>query len=561
MSTEAAALGAYPRWLAGLKPLLLLVGVAVAVAAGVLVVLWSRGPTYTPLFANLGAEDQTQVAQALDAAGIPYQLEPGTNAIAVASERVNDARLKLAGQGLPQGDGGFAVMAKDPGFGLSQFMESARYQHALESELARTISSLRPVESARVHLAIPRQSAFVRDQKSATASVFVELKAGRRLEQEQVQSVLNLVASSIPDLDATHVTVVDQLGRLLSAPQGNDEVAQREEHFAMAHRLEDDYTQRIEALLTPLVGAGRVRAQVVAQLDTSVTEEAHEEYRPESQIVRSEQSSEQTSRDGAGSGGVPGSLSNQPPAAGVAAAPAAAATAAAKPAPSPPGAKPPAGAAAASTTPEPPPAPESTSRQSTKNYEVDRTLAYTRRPSGRLQKLSVAVLIDNVRTTAKDGSVKETALTPQQIDHVTSLVKDAVGFDAARGDTINVVNAAFHAEAPEPIGPVEQIPLWERPMIRDLAKLAAGVIVLLVLTLVVLRPLVRGLLTQAKATAALPAPAAETAGARAPAAGALAGPQSTPLAYEQQLAQARTLVSQDPKRVAQVVRTWVAQDE
>jgi flagellar M-ring protein FliF len=451
-------------------------------------------------------------------------------------------------------------MSKDPGFGLSQFMENARYQHALESELARTISSLRPVESARVHLAIPRQSAFVRDQKSATASVFVQLKAGRRLEQEQVQSILNLVASSIPDLDATHVTVVDQLGRLLSAPQANDEVAQREEHFAMAHRLEDDYTQRIEALLTPLVGAGRVRAQVVAQLDTSVTEEAHEEYRPESQIVRSEQSSEQTSRDSAGSSGVPGSLSNQPPAAGVAAPPAAAAAAAAKPTPTAPGAKPQPGAAPAAT-PEPPPAPESTSHQSTKNYEVDRTLAYTRRPSGRLQKLSVAVLIDNMRTTAKDGSVKETALTPQQIDHVTSLVKDAVGFDAARGDTINVVNAAFHAEAPEPIGPVEQIPLWERPMIRDLAKLTAGVIVLLVLTFVVLRPLVRGLLTQAKATAALPAPAPENAAARALPAGALAGSQGAPLAYEQQLAQARSLVSQDPKRVAQVVRTWVAQDE
>ena len=558
MSTEAVALGATPRWLAGVKPILLLVGVAVAVAAGVIVVLWSRGPTYTPLFANLGAEDQTQVAQALDAAGIPYQLEPGTNAIAVAADRVNDARLKLAGQGLPQGDGGFAVMSKDPGFGLSQFMESARYQHALESELARTISSLRPVESARVHLAIPRQSAFVRDQKSATASVFVQLKAGRRLEQEQIQSILNLVASSIPDLDATHVTVVDQLGRLLSAPQANDEVAQREEHFAMAHRLEDDYTQRIEALLTPLVGAGRVRAQVVAQLDTSVTEEAHEEYRPESQIVRSEQSSEQTNRDGAGSGGVPGSLSNQPPAAGVAAPPAAAAAAAAKPPATPPGAKPQPGAAAA--TPEPAPSAENTSRQSTKNYELDRTLAYTRRPSGRLQKLSVAVLIDNVHTTAKDGSVKDTALTAQQIEHITGLVKDAVGFDAARGDTINVVNAAFHAEAPEPVGPVEQIPLWERPIVRELTKLGAGVIVLLVLTFVVLRPLVRGLLAQAKATAALPAPAPDNAGARAPAA-ALAGAQSAPLAYEQQLAQARSLVSQDPKRVAQVVRTWVAQDE
>jgi flagellar M-ring protein FliF len=557
MSTEAVALGPNPRWMAGVKPILLLVGVAVAVAAGVMVVLWSRGPTYTPLFANLGAEDQTQVAQALDAAGIPYQLEPGTNAIAVAADRVNDARLKLAGQGLPQGDGGFAVMSKDPGFGLSQFMESARYQHALESELARTISSLRPVESARVHLAIPRQSAFVRDQKSATASVFVQLKAGHRLEQEQIQSILNLVASSIPDLDATHVTVVDQLGRLLSAPQGNDEVAQREEHFAMAHRLEDDYTQRIEALLTPLVGAGRVRAQVVAQLDSSVTEEAHEEYRPESQIVRSEQSSEQTNRDGAGNGGVPGSLSNQPPAAGVAAAPAAAA---AKPPAPPAGAKPQPGAAAAATTPEPPAPPESTSRQSTKNYEVDRTLAYTRRPSGRLQKLSVAVLIDNMRTTAKDGSVKETALTAQQIEHITGLVKDAVGFDATRGDTINVVNAGFHAETPEAIGPLEQIPLWERPMIRDLAKLGAGVIVLLVLTFVVLRPLVRGLLAQAKTTAALAGPSAENAGAKPPTA-ALANAQSAPLAYEQQLAQARSLVSQDPKRVAQVVRTWVAQDE
>jgi len=304
------------------------------------------------------------------------------------------------------------------------------------------------------------------------------------------------------------------------------------------------------------VGAGRVRAQVVAQLDTSVTEEAHEEYRPASQIVRSEQSSEQTSHDNAGNGGVPGSLSNQPPAAGVAAAPAAAA----KPAAPPPGAKPQPGAPAA-TTPEPPPPPESTSRQSTKNYELDRTLAYTRHPSGRLQKLSVAVLIDNVHTTAKDGSVKDTALTPQQIEHITGLVKDAVGFDAARGDTINVVNAAFHAEAPEPIGPVEQIPLWERPLIRDLAKLTAGVIVLLVLTFVVLRPLVRGLLTQAKTAAALPAPAAEHAGARAAPAGALAASQSAPLAYEQQLAQARSLVSQDPKRVAQVVRTWVAQDE
>jgi flagellar M-ring protein FliF len=536
------------------------VGVAVAVAVGVVVVLWSRGPTYTLMYANLGAEDEAQVAQALDAAGIPYQLQPGTNAIAVAAERVSEARLKLAGQGLPQGDGGFAVMAKDPGFGLSQFMEGARYQHALESELAKTISSLRPVEAARVHLAIPRQSAFVRDQHSATASVFVQLKAGRRLEQEQVQSILNLIASSIPDLDAEHVTVVDQQGHLLSAPQGTDEVSQREQHFALAHRLEDDYAQRIEALLTPLVGAGRVRAQVVAQIDTSVTEEAHEQYRPDSQIVRSEQSSEQVNRDGSSNGGVPGSLSNQPPAAGVAAAPAAAAP---KPAAAaaPPGTKPQPGAAAAAATSEAAATPESTSHQSTKNYELDRTLAYTKRPSGRLQRLSVAVLIDNMRATGKDGKVKESALTPEQIEHVTGLVKDAVGFDATRGDTINVVNASFHADAPEPIGPLEQIPLWERPMVRDLAKLVAGLIALLVLTFVVLRPLVRGLLAQAKSANALAPPSTEPAALKTPQAAAAGAAQSAPLAYEQQLAQARTLVTQDPKRVAQVVRTWVAQDE
>jgi flagellar M-ring protein FliF len=313
--------------------------------------------------------------------------------------------------------------------------------------------------------------------------------------------------------------------------------------------------------LTPLVGAGRVRAQVVAQLDNSVTEEAHEQYRPDSQIVRSEQSSEQTNRDGTASGGVPGSLSNQPPASGVAAPAAAAAAAKPAAAPAPPGAKPQPGAATATSTDVPAP-PESTSHQSTKNYELDRTLAYTRHPSGRLQRLSVAVLIDNVRTAGKDGKEKETALTPQQIEHVTGLVKDAVGFDAARGDTINVVNAAFHAEPPEAIGPVEQIPIWERPLVRDLAKLAAGVIVLLVLIFVVLRPLVRGLLTQAKSASALPAPTAESAASlKAPPMVAANASQSAPLAYEQQLAQARTLVSQDPKRVAQVVRTWVAQDE
>ncbi|HEY8508422.1 MAG TPA: flagellar basal-body MS-ring/collar protein FliF [Steroidobacteraceae bacterium] len=200
MSAEAATatLPEYPRLPAGLKPLLLLVGVAAAVAVGVMVVLWSRGPSYSLLYADLAAEDQAEIAQALDAAGIPYRLEPHANAISVPAERLNEARLRLAGQGLPDSGSAFALMSKEPGFGVSQFMEGARYQHALETELARTIASLRPVEGARVHLAVPRQSAFVRDRRPASASVFVQLKAGRRLEQEQVQAIVNLVASSIP---------------------------------------------------------------------------------------------------------------------------------------------------------------------------------------------------------------------------------------------------------------------------------------------------------------------------------------------------------------------------
>ena len=565
MSTEAAVLrqngigGGISRLPPGLKPLLLLVGVAAAVAAGVMVVLWSRAPNYSLLYANLSAEDQAQVAAALESSGIQYRLE-GANGMSVPAERLNDARLKLAGQGLPEGSGGFANISKDPGFGVSQFMEGARYQHALETELARTIASLRPVDGARVHLAVPRESAFVRDRQPASASVFVQLKAGKRLEQEQIQSIINLVASSIPELDASHVTVVDQQGRLLSAPQANTELAMRERQFELTHRLEEDYAQRIEALLTPFVGPGRVRAQVVAQVDTSVTEEAREQYRPDSQIVRSEQTSESASRDGSGSsGGVPGSLSNQPPTPGTALpANSAAATPAVAGAPGA-GAAKAQGAAAANSTASA--APDNTSRASTRNFEIDRTLAYTKTPSGRLQRLTVAVLIDNMRTAGADGKPKSTALTSQQLEHVTNLVKDAVGFDEKRGDSVNVVNSPFREEATLPAGELEKQPIWEQPFVRDIAKIVAGLIVLLVLVLAVLRPLTRGLLTHSRNSAPQGVIQAEsvapTGGGRA----ASGNGQPPPLAYEQQLAQARTLVSQDPKRVAQVVRTWVGQDE
>jgi flagellar M-ring protein FliF len=547
---------------AGLKPILLLIGIAAAVAAGVTVVLWSHGPSYSLLYNNLSTEDQASIAQALDSAQIPYRVQPGSNAIEVPADRVSDARLKLAGQGLPEGGGGFAAMDKDPGFGVSQFVENARYQHALESELARTIANLKPVDGARVHLAVPRQSAFVRDHNKASASVFVQLKQGRRLDQEQVQAIVNLVASSIPDMEASQVTVVDQQGRLLSSPEGHDELSLREKQFDLVHRLEDDYVQRIETLLTPLVGPGRIRAQVVAQMDMSTTEEAREQYRPDSQIVRSEQSSEQMNRDGSGPQGVPGSLTNQPPAAGVALPPPNAA--APKPADASKPATPAAGAAkpgtpgteaVAGTSVVAGAAETSSSKQSTRNYEIDRTVAYTRQPAGKLHRLTVAVLIDNLHGTDKDGKPTQVPLTQPQLDHITQLVKDAVGFDESRGDAVNVVNQSFTPEAPmAEEGDLEKPPIWESPLFQELAKLVAGAIVLLVLVLSVLRPLVKNLMGAARA-AALAAPAGPPPAVVAEREAAKA------VTHEVQVAQARTLVSQDPKRVAQVVRGWVNQDE
>jgi flagellar M-ring protein FliF len=436
-------------------------------------------------------------------------------------------------------------------------MESARYQHALETELARTIASLQNVQGARVHLAMARQSAFVSDRKPGSASVFLQIKAGRRLDDEQVQAIANLVASSIPEMSASQVTVVDQAGRLLSAPNVDGDLAMRDKMFEFAHRLEEGYAQRIQELLTPLVGPGRVRAQVVAQVDMATTESTREQFNPQSQVVRSESTSEEAAKNGQGNaGGVPGALTNQPPQPGVALPPGA------TPATAQSGANPPgATAAAAGATPNNAAStqvtgPDSTSRQSTRNYEIDRTMAYTRQPAGRVTRLSVAVLIDNLRTTADDGTVKETPLPPEQIERLTALVRDAVGFDATRGDSVNVVNSSFLGEAAPDEGELESIPLWEKAWVQTLAKVLAGLIVLLIIVFSVLKPLAKGLINAAKAPVLR-----QGALAGAMAGGAAAPPEAPAIAYEQQVAQARGLVAADPKRGAQVVKSWVSNDE
>jgi flagellar M-ring protein FliF len=524
---------------AGLRPVLLLIGLAAAVAAGVGIALWSQGPTYSLLFGNLTDADAAQLANSLDQSGIPYKVENG--AVMVPAERVSEARMNLAAKGLPASTG-FSLMEKDPGFGVSQFMENARYQHALETELARTIASLKAVEGARVHLAVPQQSAFVRDRRPVSASVFLQLRSGGRLEREQVESIVNLVASSIPELSSEHVTVVDSTGRLLSAPDKGGEFAVREQQLELARRIEDEYSQRIVSLLTPLLGPDRVRAQVVAQIQTATTEEAREQYNPQSQVVRSEQTSEDTSRAGAGPQGVPGALTNQPPTGGTAL---------------PPNVKPDPNAAAVVA-----PVPENTSKQATRNYEIDRTVAYTHTPAGRLQRLSAAVVIDNLRATDAEGKVTETPIPEDQMARITTLVRDAVGFDEARGDRVSVVNQSFLPEATV-VPEIDSAPIWENPLVRDIAKILAGLVIVVLLVLLVIRPLVKNLATPMRAVLLPANGGGEPGGQGAPPVQEPTGAarSSKSIAYEQQIAQARSLVAKDPARVAQVVKDWVQKDE
>jgi flagellar M-ring protein FliF len=331
----------------------------------------------------------------------------------------------------------------------------------------------------------------------------------------------------------------------------------RDKMFEFAHRLEESYSQRIQDMLTPLVGPGRVRAQVVAQVDMATTESTREQFNPQSQVVRSESTSEEAARNGAGNaGGVPGALTNQPPQPGVALPPGA------SPAVAQSGANPP-GANGAATTPNNASGtavngPDSTSRQSTRNYEIDRTMSYTRAPAGKVTRLTVAVLIDNLRSTGKDGKVTETPLPKDQIDRLTALVRDAVGFDAARGDSVNVVNSSFVGTPAPEEGELESIPIWEKGWFQTLAKILGGVVVLLIIVFSVLKPLTRGLLNAAKTPALRQGALAAAVAAGAPGGAPADVPQ---LQYEQQVAAARGLVSQDPKRGAQVVKQWVSADD
>lgn len=530
------------------RQLMLLVGMAAAVALGVAVVLWSRGPNWGLLYAGLGQQDAAAITQALQSSNTPYQLGNDGGSIMVPASDLAAIRLRLAGQGLPQGTAasGSAPPADSP-FGMSDLAERTRYQQALETDLGNTIGSLQGVRGARVHLALAKPSAFIRDSRQASASVLVTLYPGRQLEASQVAAIVHLVAASVPDLDANQVSVIDQQGQLLTGADPDSAAAVGDSRLRLATRMENTYAQRIEELLTPLVGPGKVHAQVFADLDFSATEKATETFDHDHPALRSEQTSSERHADGsAADGGVPGALSNQPPV--MAAQPTAAnPNVAGKPAT-------PAVATAQSGSGD-------SSSSATRNYELDRTISHTSDPAGRLARLTVAVVVDNKSVAGPKGDTS-VPFTAQELEHLTELTKNAVGFSTTRGDSVSVINQAFH-QAPAADAP-EQLPLWQRPGALDLIKQGLGVLIALIVAFGLLRPLLKGLLRGA------PQPALAGAG-RVPTVSVRVaddegdernrlGAPSPVIGYEQKVGLARRMVSDDPRQVAQVVRNWVGED-
>lgn len=528
----------------------LMIGLAASVALGVAVVLWSQNPNYTVLYANLSSKDAGQVIDSLQKTGIQFKVDEATGAVMVESAKIQTARMELAKDGLPEGNAmGFEMLQKDQGFGTSQFIETARFQRALEGELSRTIATLRNVEGSRVHLAIPKRSVFLRDRAAPTASVMVDLYSGRSLDDEQVAAIVHLVSSSVPHLTPENVTIVDQRGNLLSNGASNDGLAPTSSQFTYNRKLEQTYTDRIRQLLEPIVGSGRVRASINADLDFTVTERTQEMFNPDLPALRSEQVSEDQSSNGAGASGIPGALSNQPPEPGQLEDPSAQLDEAGNPLP-------------AAT-------PRNSSKRSVRNYELDKTVSHTKLATGTVRRLSVAVVIDDKQTLNEDDELVNTPWSQQELDRFTSLVKEAVGFNGARGDTVNIINSAFI-----PLPEVEDIPepsIMEQPWIWDVAKQAVGAIGVLLLIFGVLKPIMRSLADKgSNAMAGNNAMVPAMAGAQ----GAMgedqlqlsgANPQQAQLEapqanYEQHLETAQTVVKDDPKRVAQVVKNWVGED-
>jgi flagellar M-ring protein FliF len=522
--------------------------------------MWSQQPDYKVLFSNYSDRDGGAITAVLDQMQVKYKFSDGGNAILVPAEQVHDIRLKLAAQGLPKGGNvGFELMENQK-LGVSQFLEQVNYQRSLEGELARSIQSLGAVANARVHLALPKPSVFVRDQQKPTASVLLTLQPGRALDQGQVSAIVHLVASSVPELPTSNVTVVDQNGNLLSdtgKAAGGKQLDPNQLKYV--DQVQQGIVKQVESIITPLVGNGNVRAEATAEVDFAQVDTAAEMYKPNSppepQAIRSQQTSEANNPNGNGASGIPGALSNQPP--GVTPAPIVVNNNGQQTNGQP-------GAGQNGQAPQG--ANSQARRDSTTNFEVDKTVRYEQKPMGGIKRLTVGVVVNYRRSVdPKTGKVTVTPLPPAVVAQINELVKQAMGYSAARGDTLNVTNAPFDGVDK----PAEKVvaPDWYRdpanlPLALQAGKYALSIAILAFLWYRILRPLVRRALTkydeivvpektepgeevQNKQQELLDAEDLEEA------------TQQQARGYRANLQMAKELAQNDPRIVANVIKTWV----
>lgn len=563
---DAPAASSLPPMLERLRAqpkLPMIVGAALLVTAAAAFTLMNRGPDYKVLYTNVSDRDGGAIIASLQQMNVPYKFAEGGGAILIAGDKVPEVRLKLAAQGLPKAGGvGFELMDNQK-FGTSQFAEQVNYQRALEGELARSIESVGTVESARVHLALPKPSLFVREQKKPSASVVLTLQRGRSIDEGQVSAIVHMISSSVPELDPKSVTVVDQRGNLLSAANSGArglDVSQ----LKYAQEIEQGYIRRIEAILQPIVGANNVHAQVAADIDFSVAERTDETYKPNQEpgkaAMRSQQSSESNQQGGTPPGGVPGALSNQPP--GTPSAPITT-----PPRPGTPGAPTAPGTATAATT-SVASGPSSSRKDVTTNYELDRSIHHVQQGAGGIKRLSVAVVVNYKDAIDSTGKSSPRALTPVEIEQIRNLAREAMGFNQDRGDSLNVVNSAFADDNKEPTAAA--VPFWRDRDNLEIGKTAGQYLLLAFLALfawfAVLRPLLRKHLAPPPA----PAPVAAEPGTDGEAAiGEPQQPLEPAISPEEALRQreamrqradleyAHQLADQDPKLVATLIQHWM----
>jgi len=550
-----------------IKQVGLMLGLAFSVAVGVAVVLWSQAPSYDLLFPGLGQQDAGEILEALDKLEVSYKVDEKTGAIMVTAGKVRDVKLQLATQGLPRSDSlGYELLDQDSSFTTSKSVEKMRFQRALEGEISRTISSIQNIKSARVLLALPKQTVFVRKKKKPTASVIVNLYRGRSLEKGQVDAIIHLVASSVPLMEAAQVTVVDQKGRLLSSKDANSDLALTNKQFQYKKEVEDHLMGRIENILMPIVGPEGMRVQISADVDFTVTEQTQEMFNPDLPALRSEKTTEDLSSLSPIQG-VPGALSNQPPPAGVA----------------PELAVQPDTIGADVTKPRSSPSPTSSSKAATRNYELDKTITHSRLASGVVRRLSVAVVVDNKRVLAADGTVSILPFSPEDLNRLTELVKRAIGYDMRRGDEVTLTNAAFRM--PDELEALPAEPLWEQAWFLDLMKQLAAALVVLFIVFGVLRPTMRGLVAKEEkevpegteivldehgVPVAVPVRYDEEGNpvpVEVDEEGHILSSETedlllldAPQSYDKRLEYVKKLVDEDPKLVAQVIKDWVVED-